>query len=53
MATLLWVAATTVGGAIGWWLGSLVGGVMTALVVSMVGTALAAWWSRKFVRDHL
>lgn len=53
MATLLWMLATTVAGSIGWWLGSLVGGIMTSMILSVVGTALGAWWSRKFVRDNL
>ncbi len=53
MTTLLWIMATTIGGALGWWLGSLVGGIMTSMTLSVVGTALGAWWVRRFVRDYL
>ena len=53
MATLLWILVTTITGALGWWLGSLVGGIMTSMILSVVATAWGAWWARKFVRDHL
>jgi len=35
----------TVGGAIGWWLGARVG-IMTAFIVSMVGTGLGIYAGR-------
>jgi hypothetical protein len=40
-----WLGAT-LGGAIGWWLGAKVG-IMTAVVVSMVGTGAGLYYGRR------
>jgi hypothetical protein len=50
--TLLVLAASSAFGAVGWWLGSLVG-FGTALFVSLVASGYGIWISRRFLRDHL
>ncbi len=45
MSKLLGFLGATVGGAIGWWLGARVG-VLTAFVVSAVGTGLGVYAGR-------
>jgi hypothetical protein len=40
-----------VGSSLGWWAGSTVG-VMTAFVLSMVGTGVGMYAGRRIVRDH-
>jgi hypothetical protein len=52
MLKLLWLVGTTIGGAIGWWLGSHVG-LLTAGFLSLVGTAFGTYWARRFVAEHL
>ena len=46
-----WVGAT-IGGAIGWWLGARVG-IMTAFMVSIVGTGAGLYIARRFFSDYL
>ena len=46
-----WIGAT-VGGYAGWYLGAPVG-IMTAFMLSMVGTGAGLYLGRRFVRDHL
>ncbi len=43
MRKLMILIGTTLGSAIGWWLGSFVG-MMTAFMVSTVGTGLGMYW---------
>jgi hypothetical protein len=45
------LGATLLGG-LGWWVGERVG-VMTAFIVSMVGTGVGLYLGRRFARDHL
>jgi hypothetical protein len=45
MAKLLMFVGATVGGAIGWWLGARVG-IMTAFIVSMLGTGVGIYGGR-------
>lgn len=42
----------TIGGAIGWWLGALVG-TMTAFIVSMVGTGIGIYAVRRWLAGYL
>jgi hypothetical protein len=51
LAKLLWLLGATAGGAIGWWLGALAG-VMTAVVLSAIGTGAGIYWARRFSADH-
>jgi hypothetical protein len=46
-----WVGAT-VGGYAGWYLGAPVG-IMTAFMLSMVGTGAGLYLGRRLVRDYL
>jgi hypothetical protein len=49
----LWTIVTTITGSIGWYLGSLVGGLMTSWMAAVVGTAIGAWYTRQWIRDNL
>lgn len=46
MARWMGLVGMTLGGAVGWWLGAKVG-IMTAVVVSMVGTGVGLYYGRK------
>ena len=46
MEKLLILVVSTIGSAVGWWLGAHVG-MMTAFVASMVGLGLGVWWGRQ------
>jgi hypothetical protein len=52
MGKLLAIVGTTIGGGIGWWLGARAG-VMTAFILSMVGTGAGLYASRWFVSTYL
>ena len=52
MKKLLALAGATVGGAIGWWLGSLVG-FMTAFFVSIICTALGVYAGTRTAQRYL
>jgi hypothetical protein len=52
MEKLLILILTTVGGYLGWWLGEPVG-FMTAFMLSIVGSGLGLYVSRRIVRDYL
>jgi hypothetical protein len=45
------IGATLLGG-IGWWIGQRVG-VMTAFIVSTVGTGVGLYLGRRLAREHL
>ena len=49
LATLI---AGSLGGALGWWLGSL-RGVMTAFFLSVICTAVAGYYCRKVINEYL
>jgi hypothetical protein len=46
MSKLITLLGASVGGAIGWWLGAPVG-IMTAFVVSMLGTGVGVYVGRR------
>ena len=50
MSKLLGFVGATVGGALGWWAGNAVG-LMTAFILSTVGTGIGLYLGRK-VSDH-
>lgn len=52
MKGLIAFMGATLAGSLGWWLGARVG-MMTAFVVSTVGTGVGAYYTRRWVREHL
>lgn len=52
MSKLLRLIGATAGGAIGWWLGAHIG-VMTAFLVSVVGTGLGVYIGGRIARQYL
>jgi membrane protein YqaA with SNARE-associated domain len=51
MGKLLALVGATVGGAVGWWLGAHVG-IMTAFMLSMVGTGGGVYAGRRFAARY-
>lgn len=51
MGKLMALIGTTVGSAIGWWVGARAG-VMTAFICSMVGTGIGLYAARRITRDY-
>jgi hypothetical protein len=51
MRKLLGFVGATIGGYIGWWAGSRVG-VMTAFVLSMIGTGVGMYLAIRVVREY-
>ncbi|HEX6533027.1 MAG TPA: hypothetical protein VF041_00435 [Gemmatimonadaceae bacterium] len=49
---LIGFIGTSVGGAIGWWLGAKVG-IMTAVALSGVGSGVGLWAARRWMSEHL
>jgi cadmium resistance protein CadD (predicted permease) len=49
---LLIFIAATIGGSIGWWLGAFVG-IMTAFMVSIVGTAAGVYIARRWASGYI
>ena len=52
MSKLLWLLGATIGGALGWWLGAL-GGVMTAVFLSAIGTGAGIYAARRLADAYL
>lgn len=52
MEKVLVVVGASLGGGVGWWIGEA-GGMMTAFLLSVVGTAAGVYGARRFVRDYL
>jgi len=50
MEKLIVLVGSSVGGALGWWLGAQVG-IMTAFFVSMVGTGAGIYFARRWIRS--
>ena len=53
MVKLCIFIASGVLGSIGWWLGEQVGDVMTAFVISSIGSLVGAYLGWRLVRDYL
>jgi uncharacterized membrane protein YeaQ/YmgE (transglycosylase-associated protein family) len=51
MNKILGFVGATVGGYAGWWLGAHVG-IMTAFIVSIIGTALGVYAGRQIARNY-
>lgn len=52
MKKVLVMIGATVGGAVGWWLGSLVG-ITSAVMVSAVGTGAGMYAGTRLARQYL
>jgi hypothetical protein len=52
MQKLFWFIGSTLGGMIGWWVGEPFG-IMTAVILSAVGTGLGIYVGYKVIRDYL
>lgn len=52
MNKLLGFIGATIGGSIGWWLGARIG-MMTAFMVSIVGTGVGMYAARRLFSDYL
>ncbi|MCA9283938.1 MAG: hypothetical protein KDA22_01895 [Phycisphaerales bacterium] len=52
MRSMLMLITTSVGGGVGWWLGGLMG-LYPALFLSVVGTVVALYYTRKFMDDYM
>jgi hypothetical protein len=51
MEKLFMIILTTVGSGVGWWAGSKIG-FMSAFALSIVGTGLGLYLSRRIIRDY-
>ena len=47
----MWLVGSTVGGSLGWWLGSRFG-LLAATMLSAVGTGVGVYWARRLMADH-
>lgn len=52
MKWLITMVAGSLGGAAGWWLGSLEG-VMTGFFLSVIGTAVAGYYAKRLADEYL
>jgi hypothetical protein len=52
MSRLFGFLGATIGGSLGWWLGSSVG-FFTAFLVSIVGTAAGIYYGKRAARHYL
>ena len=52
MKGLVWFISTTIGGAVGWWVGAFVG-IYTAVSLSAVGSGVALYYARRLADDYL
>ena len=52
MSKVFGIIGAVAGSAIGWWLGAHVG-VMTAFLLSMVGTGVGMYGGKKIAREYL
>jgi hypothetical protein len=51
LGKLIWFLGATIGGIIGWWLGGFIG-VMTAYIVSTIGSGLGIYWARRLANEY-
>ena len=51
MTVILYLVLSTIGGAVGWWLGDFVG-MFTAFVLSTIGSGFGIYYARKISREY-
>jgi hypothetical protein len=52
MKAMVWIVATSIGGAAGWWLGAFVG-IFTAVSLSAIGSGVALFYARRLASEYL
>lgn len=52
MSAISVLLAMTIGGSVGWWLGSLIG-TFTAVLLSGIGTGLGIYIMRKIIKNAM
>ncbi|HSU92843.1 MAG TPA: hypothetical protein VLI43_03985 [Gemmatimonadaceae bacterium] len=52
MKAMVWMVATTIGGAAGWWLGAFIG-IFTAVSLSAVGSGVALYYAQRLANEYL
>jgi membrane protein YqaA with SNARE-associated domain len=52
MKAMVWMVATTIGGAVGWWIGAFVW-IFTAVSLSAQGSADALFYAQRLANDYL
>lgn len=52
MKAMVWMVATTIGGAVGWWVGAFVG-IFTSVSLSAVGSGIALYYAQRLANEHL
>jgi uncharacterized protein YcfJ len=52
MSKWLALIGATIGGAVGWWMGSPFG-FLGSLIIGMLGTAAGTYFGRRIARDYL
>ena len=53
MRKIIYVVGMSLGGAVGWYMGSQAGGIMTAYFSSVVGTAFGMYYARKINNNYM
>src|SRR5437868_2781801 len=52
MKAMVWLVATSIGGAIGWWIGAYIG-IFTAVSLSAVGSGVALFYAQRLANEYL
>jgi hypothetical protein len=52
MKAMVWMVATTIGGAVGWWIGAFVG-IFTAVSLSALGSGVALFYAQRLANEYL
>jgi hypothetical protein len=52
MKAMVWIVATSIGGAAGWWVGAFVG-IFTAVSLSDVGSGVALFYAQRLASEYL
>jgi hypothetical protein len=52
MKAMVWLVATTIGGALGWWVGAFVG-LLTSVSLSALGSGVALYYAQRLANEYL